>query len=214
MSRLLGLAREDGWAQLLPRMARAAAHRFRDSFTARKLRAPGFRARCNPHLSGLSHMRIGRNFSAGDSLWLEAVVEYAGEQLSPVLTIGDDVSLSDNVHITCISNITIGSGTLIGSRVIVTDNSHGVYRGDGQSAPDTVPAQRKLHSPAAVAIGRNVWIGDGVAVLPGATIGDGAIIGANSVVTGAIPAGVIAVGSPVRVVRRWNETSRVWEPLT
>ena len=213
MSRLRELAREDGWAQLFPRMVRAAAHRFRDSFTARKLRAPGFRSRCNPHLSGLSHMRIGRNFSAGDSLWLEAVVEYAGERLSPVLTIGDDVSLSDNVHITCINNITIGSGTLIGSRVIVTDNSHGVYRGDGQSAPDTVPAQRKLHSPAAVVIGRNVWIGDGVAVLPGTTIGDGTIIGANSVVTGTIPAGVIAVGSPARFVRRWNAASGVWEPI-
>ncbi len=156
-------------------------------------------------------MRLGRNFSAGDSLWLEAVVDYAGERLSPVLTIGDDVSLSDNVHITCISNVTIGSGTLIGSRVIVTDNSHGVYRGEGQSAPDTVPAQRKLHSPAAVVIGRNVWIGDGVAVLPGAAIGDGAIIGANSVVTGAIPAGVIAVGSPARIVRRWNEETGAWE---
>ncbi|HEY1744978.1 MAG TPA: hypothetical protein VGG18_17540, partial [Granulicella sp.] len=82
-----------------------------------------------------------------------------------------------------------------------------------QSAPDIVPAQRKLHSPAAVVVGRNVWIGDGVAVLPGATIGDGTIIGANSVVTGAIPAGVIAVGSPARVVRRWNETSGVWEPI-
>ena len=158
-------------------------------------------------------MRIGRNFSAGDSLWLEAVVEYAGDRLSPVLTIGDDVSLSDNVHITCIRSVTIGSGTLIGSRVIVTDNSHGVYRGEGQSGPDIGPAQRKLHSPAAVVIGRNVWIGDGVAVLPGATIGDGAIIGANSVVTGEVPAGVIAVGAPARIVRRWNEASGVWEPI-
>ena len=213
MSRLLELAREDGWAQALTRMVCASAHRFRDSFTARKLRAPGFRTRCSPHLSGLSHMHIGRNFSAGDSLWLEAVVDYAGERLSPVLTIGDDVGLSDNVHITCINSVTIGSGTLIGSRVIVTDNSHGVYRGDGQSAPDTVPMQRKLHSPAAVVIGRNVWIGDGVAVLPGATIGDGAIIGANSVVTGMVPAGVIAVGSPARIVRRWNEASGIWEPI-
>jgi lipopolysaccharide O-acetyltransferase len=192
-------------------MARAAAHRFRDSFTARKLRAPGFRARCNPHLSGLSHMRIGRNFSAGDSLWLEAVVEYAGERLAPVLTVGDDVGVSDNVHITCMNSVTIGAGTLIGSRVIVTDNSHGIYRGDNQSAPDTVPAQRKLYSPAAVVIGRNVWIGDGVAVLPGATIGDGAIIGANSVVTGTVPAGVIAVGSPARIVRRWSEETGAWE---
>jgi acetyltransferase-like isoleucine patch superfamily enzyme len=213
LSRLLDLAREDGWAQLLPRMARAAAHRFRDSFTARKLRAPGFRVRYNPHLSGLAHMRIGRNFSAGDSLWLEAVVEYAGERLSPTLTIGDDVGVSDNVHITCINSVTIGSGTLIGSRVIVTDNSHGVYRGDSQSAPDTAPAKRRLHSPAAVVIGRNVWIGDGVAVLPGATIGDGAIIGANSVVTGTVPAGVIAVGAPVRILRRWNKETGVWEPI-
>lgn len=213
MSRVFELAREDGWAQLLPRLARAAAHRFRDSFTARKLRAPGFRNGRHPHLSGLSHMRIGRNFSAGDSLWLEAVVEYAGERLSPVLTLGDEVSFSDNVHITCINSITIGSGTLIGSRVIVTDHSHGVYRGEGQSGPDTVPSKRRLHSTGVVLIGRNVWIGDGVAVLAGATIGDGAIIGANSVVTGMVPVGTVVVGTPARPVRRWNETSRAWEPI-
>lgn len=214
MSRVFELAREDGWAQLLPRMARAAGHRFRDSLVARKLRAPGFRNGRHPHLSGLSHMRIGRNFNAGDSLWLEAVVEYAGERLSPTLTLGDEVSFSDNVHITCINSITIGSGTLIGSRVIVTDHSHGVYRGDEQSGPETIPSKRRLHSTGTVSIGRNVWIGDGVAVLAGATIGDGAIIGANSVVTGTVPAGTVAVGTPARPVRRWNETSRAWEAIT
>jgi lipopolysaccharide O-acetyltransferase len=47
-------------------------------------------------------------------------------------------------------------------------------------------------------------------VLAGATIGDGAVIGANSVVTGHIPGGTIAVGAPARPVRRWDEASRQW----
>lgn len=210
MTRPLEFARENGWAQLLPRMGGGALRRFRDSFTARRLHAPGFRAGRFPRLLGLAHMRVGRNFSAGDGLWLEAVFSCAGELLSPKLSIGDNVSVSDYVHVACAFSISIGQGTLIGSRAIISDHTHGQYRGEEQSGPETLPAERPLRSTGAVEIGRNVWIGDGVAVLPGASIGDGAIIGANSVVNGRVPAGTIAVGSPARPVRQWDAETRRW----
>jgi galactoside O-acetyltransferase len=54
---------------------------------------------------------------------------------------------------------------------------------------------------APIHIGRNCWLGAGVIVLPGITIGDGSVIGAGSVVTRDIPAGVVAVGNPCRVLR-------------
>ena len=53
-----------------------------------------------------------------------------------------------------------------------------------------------------ITIGNNVWIGAQVCVLPGVTIGDNTIIGAGSVVTKSIPANVLAVGNPCRVVRQ------------
>ena len=62
------------------------------------------------------------------------------------------------------------------------------------------PQDRALTSKGSVRIGNNVWIGDKVAILGNVTIGDGAIIGANSVVTKDIPANAVAVGSPARII--------------
>lgn len=53
-----------------------------------------------------------------------------------------------------------------------------------------------------IVIGNNVWLGGGAVVLPGVTIGDNSVIGAGSVVTKDIPANVVAVGNPGRVVRK------------
>ena len=55
-------------------------------------------------------------------------------------------------------------------------------------------------------IGKHCWLGAGVIVMPGITIGDGAVIGAGSVVTKDIPANVIAIGSPCRVVQKIPES--------
>ncbi len=158
-------------------------------------------------------MRIGRGFQAGDDLWLEAVTEFNGQTFAPELILGDGINVSSSVHITCIHRIEIGSGTLMGSNVIVSDHAHGKYQGEDQSPPDVPPNRRPLWSSAPVRIGKNVWIGDGVAVLAGADIGDGAVIGANSVVTGAIPPATIAFGAPARPVRQWDAELAAWVPL-
>ncbi len=59
-----------------------------------------------------------------------------------------------------------------------------------------------------VHIGRNCWIGAGAIVLPGVTIGDNTVIGAGSIVTKDIPANVVAVGNPCRVLREISEKDR------
>ncbi|NUU76864.1 sugar O-acetyltransferase [Paenibacillus xylanilyticus] len=59
-----------------------------------------------------------------------------------------------------------------------------------------------------ITVGSNVWIGGGVSVLPGVTIGDDTVIGAGSVVTRDIPAGVIAAGNPCRVIRAITEADK------
>ena len=162
---------------------------------------------------------MAQDFRAGDGLWLEAVVSYgegaARRSFEPRLTIGAHARLSDNVHIACLESVTIGDHLLCGSRVLITDHAHGVYGCTEEgSDPAIPPAQRPLHSPGAVRIGANVWLSDGVAVLPGAVIGDGCVIGANSVVRGELPPGVIAVGTPARAVRRWDAGSRCWMALS
>ncbi len=213
----LDFARANGWCELLKRTNAGALRRVRDRVTARHLQAPGFRAGSSPRLLGLDHMTIGPDFNAGDALWLEAVLSYGeGERrmhFAPWLTVGVSARLSDNVHIACLDRIAIGDHLLCGSRVLISDHAHGRYDGPDASDPMTPPAQRPLVSAAPVRIGDNVWIGDGVAVLAGADIGDGCVLGANSVVTGPIPPRTIAVGSPARPVRQWEPESRTWIPL-
>lgn len=59
-------------------------------------------------------------------------------------------------------------------------------------------------------IGKNCWLGEGVIVMPGVTIGDGCVIGAHSVVNKDMPAACIAVGSPARVVKKFDFEKKSW----
>jgi acetyltransferase-like isoleucine patch superfamily enzyme len=63
---------------------------------------------------------------------------------------------------------------------------------------------------APIVIKRGCWIGQNVVILPGVTIGELSIIGANSVVTRDVPARSIAVGAPARVIKSWDATARRW----
>lgn len=130
------------------------------------------------------------------------------------IIIGKNVQMNDNVHICAMESVIIDDNVLMASNIYISDNSHGIYNGEAacQTAPNISPIERKYHiSP--VKIERNVWIGQGVVINPGVTIGEGAIIGANSVVTHTIPPYTIAVGTPARVVKRFDFDSQTWISL-
>jgi acetyltransferase-like isoleucine patch superfamily enzyme len=94
--------------------------------------------------------------------------------------------------------ITIGDDCLIGHNAVIATLQH-----------DIAPSRRADLVPSPVVIGRNVWLGANVTVLPGVTIGDDAVIGAGSVVTKDVPARTVAVGSPARVVRTIEDDADV-----
>jgi lipopolysaccharide O-acetyltransferase len=147
-------------------------------------------------LRGLKFIRIGSSFYAKDMLWLDAIERFGNEKFRPQIKIGSRVSISRNVHIAAISQITIGNDVLIGSNVLITDHSHGdSHQGLFLS---TAPALRPLVSKGPIIIGCNVWIGDGAVILGGVCIGDGAIIGGNAVVTKNVPMMTIVAGVPAR----------------
>lgn len=146
-------------------------------------------------LINVQNIIIGRNTSIMKHCVVETCID-AGN--TPVLTIGDNVSLGEYSHITCADRIVIGDNLLTGRFVLITDNGHGSSIAEEVNIP---PLKRRIFSKGPVIIGKNVWIGDKATVLPGVKIGDGAIIGANSVVTKDIPANSIAVGNPAKVVK-------------
>lgn len=117
---------------------------------------------------------------------------------APILTIGNNVVISQNSYITCVNHITIGDGTLFGDSVYVSDNYHG---NNSITEIDIPPIQRELYSKGPVHIGKNVWIGRNACIMPNVIIGDGAIIGANAVVTHDIPSYTIAAGVPAKVIK-------------
>lgn len=105
------------------------------------------------------------------------------------------------------------------SNLTAVDDTH-IYVGDyAQFGPNVVLAtaghplcpelrEKGYQFNAPIHIGRNCWLGAGVVVVPGVTIGDNTVIGAGSVVTRDIPPGVLAVGNPCRVVRELDGRDR------
>ena len=104
-----------------------------------------------------------------------------------------NLTLVDDTH------IYVGDHTMIGPNVVIATGGHPL-----------LPAlrERGMQYNMPVRIGRNCWLGAGVIVLPGVSIGDNAVIGAGSVVTRDVPANVLAVGSPCRVLREIGEHDR------
>ena len=97
------------------------------------------------------------------------------------------------------THIYIGDGTMLGPNVVIATAGHPI---------DPELRARALQYNMPVRIGRNCWLGAGVIVMPGVTIGDNTVIGAGSVVTKDIPSGVVAVGNPCRVLREVGQHDR------
>jgi maltose O-acetyltransferase len=91
-----------------------------------------------------------------------------------------------------VAAITIGDDVQMGPHVQLLTPTH-------PTEPE--PRRAKWEAAAPITIGNNVWLGGGVIVLPGVTIGDNTVVGAGAVVTRDLPADVVAVGNPARVVR-------------
>jgi acetyltransferase-like isoleucine patch superfamily enzyme len=155
-------------------------------------------------IMGAENIAIGANFVSYSRLRLETYSEHLGNHYRPRIFIGDNVAMNYDCHIGCINQIVIGNNVLMGSKVHITDHSHGeISRG----ALATPPALRTLVSKGPVIIEDNVWIGEGVVILAGVRIGENAIIGANAVVTKDIPRNCVAGGIPARVIRSLDEES-------
>ncbi|WP_318474502.1 sugar O-acetyltransferase [Photobacterium leiognathi] len=110
--------------------------------------------------------------------------------------IGNNVYANFNLTLVDDTHIYIGDSVMIGPNVTIATAGHPID-------PDLRRDVAQFNIP--VTIGNNVWLGAHVVVLPGVTIGENTVIGAGSIVTKDIPANVVAVGNPCRVLRPITE---------
>ena len=171
---------------------------------ARLIRFP-FRVR------GKQYIKIGKGFTTGFNCRIDALnINNLGEKY--LIEIGENVEINDEVHIGATEKIIIEDNVLIASKVYISDHNHGSYKGDEQDSPMSIPKERKIYS-SPIKIEKNVWIGELCCILQGVTIGEGSIIGAMSVVTKDIPPYTIAVGSPAKLIKRYNFKTKKWDKI-
>lgn len=149
---------------------------------------------CLPvRLGGEGHMEIGAGVYVGAGSWIEVM---GAPDSSPVISIGDETSISGFCTITAVSKVVIGRSVLIARNVHISDHSH-------QFASKEIPVKDQgICRISPVHIQDGAWIGHGVVICPGVTIGRNAVVGANSVVREDVPDHCVAAGVPARIVRR------------
>ncbi len=137
--------------------------------------------------------------SMGEGCYIEPPfrANWAGKHLH----LGKNVYVNFNLTIVDDADIFIGDQVMIGPNVTIATANHPI-------TPEL--RARALQYNRSVIIGSNVWIGAGAIIVPGVTIGDNAVIGAGSVVTRDIPANVVAVGNPCRVLREIGEREKTY----
>jgi acetyltransferase-like isoleucine patch superfamily enzyme len=130
---------------------------------------------------------------------------YETQTFTPTIRIGSRVTCSGYLVIGAAQQVSIGDDVLLACNVTILDNLHG-------HRSVTVPYKyQPLERVAAVSIGAGSWVGQNAVILPGVTIGEMAIVGANSVVTHDVPRRSIVAGAPARVIKIWNDTMNEWQ---
>lgn len=152
-------------------------------------------------IKGAEHIEIGDYVSIADNIWLAAVK--IDENL-PRLIIGDRTKIGHFSVVAAVRYIKIGKNVVVADKAFITDSIHNYE-------DITLPIKdQPIGFAGEVSIGDDSWIGQNVSII-GAKVGKHCVIGANSVVTKDIPDYCVAVGSPARVVKRFNFEKNEWQ---
>lgn len=148
------------------------------------------------------NLRVGNGFSfkipphPGIQLGYEVILgENVTLDIEPdaILTLGNHVQLAKNIVVASGKSIFVGNNVLVGEFTSIRDSNHGIKLGE------LVKDQALTAKP--IIIESDVWIGRGVAILPGVHISEGAVIGANAVITKDVPSYSVVVGNPAKVIK-------------
>jgi acetyltransferase-like isoleucine patch superfamily enzyme len=190
-----GRARSSLWLWSMRR--RVGAERFA-RFGARSVIVP-------PAVVRSAHrIHIGEGVLIHERAMLSVVERHEGRDWSPRLVIGDRTVFGRDASFSCIGTIEIGPDVLAAERVFITDTYH------DYADVHTPILRQPMAPPQTTRVERGAFLGVGVIVLAGVTVGEGAFVGAGAVVTEDVPAFTVAVGNPARVIRHWDAAAGQW----
>ena len=151
-------------------------------------------------VQGKKYISIGRNSVIQRGGWLLAIKI---DDTDPMLEIGDNCAIGDYCHITAVRKVKLEDDVLLANNVYISDNLHGY-----ENIKIPIINQEVIYKKEVI-IGSGSWIGENVCII-GASVGRNSVIGCNSVVTKDIDDYCIAVGSPARVIKRFDFNTRQW----
>ena len=154
-------------------------------------------------VNGAKYISIGKKVHVNEGAWILALKI---NEKNPIINIGEGTYIGRFTHIVGVSDVKICDNVLISDNVYISDNLH-----DYKDVKMPIKSQEILEK-GPVEIGENTWLGENVCVV-GASVGIHCVIGANSVVTKDIPDYSIAVGSPAKVIKKFNSTTKTWDKV-
>ncbi|MEO7212698.1 acyltransferase [Mucilaginibacter sp.] len=161
----------------------------------------------NPLLITYQYLATGDKVFIRDGARIEGVPAHLNQQYNPLITIGNNVSIEQNLHLTCANKIIIGSNTAIAANVTISDINHPYT--DITLAPDRQPLE-----VSSVTIGNDCKIYNNVVILPGTVLGLHTVVAANSVVLGkTYPDYCVLAGTPARIIKQYSFDNGVWESV-
>lgn len=151
-------------------------------------------------VQGKKFISIGRNSVVQRGGWLLALKIDKNE---PVLSIGENCAIGDFCHITSVRKVVLENDVLLANNVYISDNLH-----DYESI--TIPIKdQAVKFKKEVVLQSGCWIGENVSII-GASVGKNSVIGSNAVVTSDIGDYCVAVGSPAKVIKKYDLKSERW----
>lgn len=148
----------------------------------------------------------GKSIELGDRVYVKSnawFVSILPNTKDSCLLIGNDTYIGRNAHFVALKDVKIGNNVLIADNVYISDNFH-QFEDINRPIKD-----QEVRFKGAVSIGDQSWLGENVCVIA-SSVGKHCVVGANSVVNSDIPDYSIAVGSPAKVIKKYDLVKKEW----
>ncbi len=135
---------------------------------------------------------------------IEAITSYAGATYNPNIILEDGVTIQQRCHITAADTLKIGKNSIISFDVSIQDTDH-------EYEDLSMPIANQPLIVKKTQIGENCFIGSGAKIQAGTILGRHCVVGTNAVVRGVFPDYCVIVGVPAKIVKRYDEKTKLWK---